>query len=589
MRKWLSLLLALALAAMLLPAGLAEAVREKDKVAETKPAERFHTVVQKTVTMYIGSMDAWEDVNLYFIDGVQDLPWMELQEFGRFYTNFRNSYTRESAYKLTFTTEGDTARLIRETGFFMEVDCANDTIYFSDFDAFRHDTKDSALLDLVGEPGYDSEGNAALLQRMKGTDYDRYGIDIELNLADYNIEMIHQGNGFYIPMQTLSDFVVAPASNQCLFYNGKCAFMANSKTFGSPDSLTPMGEYFYAVEPGPRSQALADYGFFELCLMLDNIYGLKEIHDIQSFAKFFYQTGMIENLTSTDPAKADQALYDLIHLHLDDLHSALKGHSPAAGKQQPSGGYGLAARKSGEDQLFYETARYRYYPNGCPFYEEVGNTAYITFDEFVSNYYGFAYYSAFADGEELPTDTIGNIMRAHQDIYRDDSPIENVVIDLSCNGGGDVDAAVFLLGWILGDATFSVKNTFTGAQSTAEYRIDVNLDRLFDSGDEVDDKNVYCLISPNSFSCGNLVPMAFKDSRRVRLLGSTSGGGSCIVQQMSTAWGDYFSMSGTDRMSFQKNGSFYDIDRGVEPDFSIDKVDHYYDREALTNYINSLY
>ena len=173
-------------------------------------------------------------------------------------------------------------------------------------------------------------------------------------------------------------------------------------------------------------------------------------------------------------------------------------------------------------------------------------------------------------------------------IYREDSPIENVVIDLSNNTGGAVDAAIFLMGWILGDAPFSVKDTFTGALSTASYRADVNLDRKFNSGDVLDDKNVYVLVSPVSFSCGNLAPAAFKASDKVTVLGRTSGGGSCIVQPLSTAWGTFFQISGSLRFSFLKNGSFYDIDTGVAPDFTLIRPEYYYDRERLTAYINDL-
>ena len=36
-------------------------------------------------------------------------------------------------------------------------------------------------------------------------------------------------------------------------------------------------------------------------------------------------------------------------------------------------------------------------------------------------------------------------------------------------------------------------------------------------------------------------------------------------------------------------GSHYDVDRGVEPDYPISSYDRYYDREALVEYINSLY
>ena len=66
------------------------------------------------------------------------------------------------------------------------------------------------------------------------------------------------------------------------------------------------------------------------------------------------------------------------------------------------------------------------------------------------------------------------------------------------------------------------------------------------------DKNLYCLISPVSFSCGNLVPAGLKSSQKVTLIGRTSGGGSCSVQPMTTAYGTVFQISSAMRMSSAK-------------------------------------
>ena len=115
------------------------------------------------------------------------------------------------------------------------------------------------------------------------------------------------------------------------------------------------------------------------------------------------------------------------------------------------------------------------------------------------------------------------------------------------------------------------------------------MDGVFDEEDCIADRNLCCLISPVSFSCGNLVPAALKSSQNVTLLGRTSGGGSCVVQPLSTAYGTSFQISGRLRLSFLKNGSFYDIDQGVDPDYYIDDLSHYYDRAALTDFINGLY
>ena len=64
----------------------------------------------------------------------------------------------------------------------------------------------------------------------------------------------------------------------------------------------------------------------------------------------------------------------------------------------------------------------------------------------------------------------------------------------------------------------------------------------------------------------------FKRSGKVTLMGRTSGCGSCVVQNLSTAWGTSFSISAPRRMSFMKNGSLYDIDRGADPDYTISNL-----------------
>ena len=277
----------------------------------------------------------------------------------------------------------------------------------------------------------------------------------------------------------------------------------------------------------------------------------------------------------------------MIDYYFDDLHSVFNEYSYLTGLNPISKSTGIANRKIEEHTTEYGRARDAAYPNGWLSYEEVGNTAYITFDSFESKYIGAAFYKAKEEAFELE-DTVGLIIQAHEQITRENSPIENVVVDLSNNSGGAVDAAVVVLGWLLGDAPFSVKNMATGAMSTSIYRVDVNLDHVFDEKDTVSDKNLYCLISPVSFSCGNLVPAALKSSQKVTLLGRTSGGGSCVVQQASTAYGTMFQISAAQRISFLKNGSFYDIDQGIEPDYYIDHIANYYNRAALTDYINGL-
>ena len=42
-------------------------------------------------------------------------------------------------------------------------------------------------------------------------------------------------------------------------------------------------------------------------------------------------------------------------------------------------------------------------------------------------------------------------------------------------------------------------------------------------------------------------------------------------------------------MSYLKNGSFYDIDQGAEVDYTIRDLNHFYNREKLTEFIDGLF
>ena len=356
--------------------------------------------------------------------------------------------------------------------------------------------------------------------------------------------------------------------------------------------MAATNEVYYAAPTGQRSPQLAEYGYNELCLALDSLYGLKEVHDIDSFAQLFHQIGFDALLRGTDAELADKALYNFINQYLDDLHSGFVAYSYLTGPIDYKADRGPSLSGLSEHRDAHMQARAEKYPEGTLYYEEVGNTAFITFDHFEFHASSYDDYYGYESAKDIPlddSDTIAMILRAHEQITRENSPIENVVIDLSCNTGGVVDTAACLIAWCLGKASISLKDTFTGAMANTDYWADVNLDRVFDERDTIADKNIYCLISPVSFSCGNLVPNVFKQSGKVTLMGRTSGGGSCVVQNLSTAWGTSFNISAPRRMSFMKNGSLYDIDRGADPDYTISSPAKYYDRQALTDYINSLY
>ena len=567
MKKLLSILLILAMISSLGVTAFAEDRRE---------------ITSAEFPFYLMGDDSGEKVTLYFLDGVNDLPYVELNDWMDLLNMIIGDEDDENGYRLSLETAGPVACYTRENGFTMVIDFDENIFRFLDYNFFMKLPNMSTLLDFTSKDCFNEAGEPALIKKSDSYSFDRYGDELVIRLGDYGIDLIQQEGLYLVPLQTMCDFTLTPNKGFNFFFNGQCLILA--------DKLSASNELYYSAPTGTRSKALAEYGYNELCLMLDSLYGLKEVHGIDSFAQLFEEIGFDEGLRGTDPDLADRLIYNLINMYFDDIHSGFRAYSYLTGPIDYDAEKGPSLTGLMEHRNEHMAARAEQYPDGAPRYEEIGNTAYITFDHFdiftgsYNDYYGYE------NVQDIPIeDTVSMVIKAHEQITRENSPIENVVIDLSCNTGGTVDAAAYLVAWCLGKASISLKDTFTGAMANTDYWADVNLDREFDERDTIADKNIFCLISPVSFSCGNLVPNVFKQSGKVTLLGRTSGGGSCTVLTASSAWGTSFTISSQTRMSFLKNGALYDIDRGADPDYTISTPEKYYDREALTDYINTLY
>lgn len=553
----------------------------------------------KDVPIYFNSAESKENISLAFFDPDESVPYISLEDVPMVLENAYLIQAKDKDYKLTFTSDGRTATLTRESGTWMKLDFDENTITFLDHDDFLKASNMDSLMDVVSERALASESSRDLFEHT-GDSYERYGDVLILDLDAYGIDLVRDKDKYYMPLAIINDFILTRFYIP-LVYNGKSVILftygglqnkilfENGGSQNEEGSLTDIGELYYAGDTGEISPSMAVFNYNELCMMLDYNYGLKETHGISSFDRIFLQTGTKLQLLNPDPKVIDSALAEFINKNLDDGHSGFILPSYESGVDaEIENSYGSSIAIMVDEVQRFGIARAEAYPDGCPGYEEVGNTAYITFDGFKPIPEDADYYKN-PPKEADPNDTVGLMLYSYAQITRDGSPVENVVLDLSNNGGGDSNAASFVLGTFLGTGMYSIHNTMTGAMMTDYVHVDLNLDHKFDEKDSLQGYKLYCLESFNSFSCGNLVPSVFKNSHKVTLLGQTSGGGSCMVLPCMSATGTVFQVSGPLRMAFTKNGSFYDIDQGAEPDFYIDDEKNFYDRKALTEYINGLF
>ena len=573
-------------------------------LAEQAPAAEtpeHHTLETRTYPVVLGDVpEPSYELPLVFVDGVNDMPYLNLPDYVTM-VNSINSETgtrydgvinEEMNYYSIINTETDTYTVFG----FTEGVC-----YYSDFDAMEA-TANGQTMDILYSSGINAEtGLPELFSRVTDPMMVRPGNVRIIELKEYGIPMIAQDGMYLVPLHTAFDLLFGIPNGYLIYFNGEKVYMGgpqmfaewvvNEETGEETRQLTQTGQDFYSVQPTMRSKELAEYGVAELAMEMDHFYGLKAAHNVDSFALLLSESRYDDRLTSEDPAEADAALADFIHYYLDDLHSGFNLNSWMTGYETEldTHGTGYSTILSRRTMRRFAKARDFFYPEGVPPYQEVGNTAYITFDEFNLNLPRSDYYTLDLDDPACIRDTISLVLYANHQIRREGSPIQNVVLDLSNNGGGDVDAAIFILGWYLGVTPITFVNTFSSGQSTCLYSVDTDLDHQFTDDDYLAyEYHLYCLTSGNSFSCGNLVPWIFKTSGLVTLIGDTTGGGSCVVQNMTTAWGSTFQTSGYSRLAFLKNGSYYDVDQGIEPDVVLTRLESYYDRERLTSIINAL-
>ncbi|MCR5302252.1 MAG: hypothetical protein K6E49_07395 [Lachnospiraceae bacterium] len=539
---------------------------------EESDISKQYSITERKMPLYFDDIDNKEEISLYFVNET-GVPYISPDIIPHL---LEAIFEQDHKYEVSTDENGSVVTITRkDSPYTADIDFNDDTITFLDYDAFMKYENDP----LVSFGGMSVFGS--LFKSVDELTNDRYGKTICFDLKPYEIDLVSSDDGYYIPMQTFSDLFLS-YYNAYSLYNGKSVII----TSGLDRDLS---ELYYSAKP-ERTDEFARYDYHELCFALDHLYGLKDVHYIDSFDEYFVELGMRGRLMGTDQSTSDAVLYEFITCYLDDLHSKFQqtscGTDGEAFLEQADGVTGPWNTKFVNCIDEFEAARNKAFPDGVEPYEEIDNTAYITFDSFTGPRPDADYMSE--PTEDDLQDTVRLMQYCYDRITRPDSPIENVVLDLSCNTGGSINAACYVLGMFLDVGEINVRNTMTGASTTSRFYIDANRDGKFDDKDTFANGalNLYCLISPVSFSCGNLVPNEFKVDPHVTLIGKTSGGGTCSYIPMSTAGGATFTISGYRSMSMFKNGAFYDIDRGADPDIYIDKITEYYDRESLTDMIN---
>ncbi len=356
-----------------------------------------------------------------------------------------------------------------------------------------------------------------------------------------------------------------------------------------------------------RPQEVARFGYDLLRFQFDKFYGLKSEAGFTDFESVFTSKKHKEGLLSTDPNVYNEALATFLGKTLNDPHTVYNLPSifseklPADGnkllKETAGDRYnGLLAKQQEYFKLRNEAnkAAENADPANLQGLFVQNKTAVIRFDSFgtkgtfISN-----------SGEEGGLDDIDiaqcfkigdaplGFDAAFNQISKNKA-IENVVIDLTCNGGGNVMALPYILAHFTDDPTIWIEDRAMGFTKEFHYSVDLNHDKKWGATEDTykGKYKFFILTSDFSFSCANFLPM-FAKQQGAKVIGVKGGGGACTVGGFSDGSGSIYAVSSPQVAVYPNGSSFANTENGCPVDAEL-ASDSWYDLAKLDAFVSNL-
>ena len=481
------------------------------------------------------------------------------------------------------------------------VDTEKNIFMSSDYEAFTN------MMGMV-QPGMPNTTYDALpIIRWKSLEAKPKQVDVTLDYGKYGIDIREDDGNVYFPFATISDLYIDGFMHLSDF-NGLTVMVA-------PDGACSLDNGYpeFLIKPllkDTRTADMVDYNYNNLCFTLTNFFGypgrtlLEESMKEKGLDQALQDYGKAGQLTRELLKSKDMydyfsgcstlscLLFDGGHTYTDlTVINPLDPNSSFVQKLMPIAQtkakefldycpeyQPISQARANNSALRTQLKQLREEKIGKGVhYTKVGNTAYCQFESFMCDDSGWRKYYKGEGSKptinEYPNDWLVILIDAIERA-QNDPEVKNFILDTSTNGGGSSDIVTFITSLFCDKSDIYYENTLTGQKIKSSYEVDRNLDGKFDEKDK-DVKlnmNIGVIISPLSFSCGNLLPALLKDYG-ICLLGKQSGGGSCCVLYNPSPEGFGYRYS-THRARLN-NLKGENIDEGIKPDYELEPNDFF--------------
>ena len=511
-----------------------------------------------------------------FYEDTPNIPYVDAYEYYKEFFGEEYTLTKDNF----FYTIGD------ESGY-IKFDIKSDIFYTSNIDTF---SKSDFYVESTTKKYVDikEETSDNIIEKI-------------VNLKQYNID-IHGDDNLYVPLTFLSSFSGSGMLVN-IAYNTKDIFVIDKENrLGNEEKRTE--DYFgsdyldiindHSIK---RPKDLIEYNYGQLCFNFDVLRGYtSQLVFIDNNLLSLGLNGLLEiHYPKIKELLLDEdknnyflgcillfaGLYDGGHTGLSFLPNILNGTKIDDKYKNLYNEFVSRVTDKNQSKSLIKEAREKIIgkiENEYGFnylYDKATKTATISFDKFVVDYTAWdEYYKDVSDSSKIPleTDTYAFVRQSFYMAKEDGA--ENLVLDLSANGGGQSDAVHGIVGLFNNAISeLAINTTINKMRTTEKGLVDINLDGQYDEKDIEEaskfDFNYAVITTKVAFSCGNLLPSILKELG-IKIVGQRSGGGSCAISFVSTAEGLLFLMSNTHCLS---NAAGENIDSGVPLDYEINVKD----------------
>ena len=427
--------------------------------------------------------------------------------------------------------------------------------------------------------------------------------------SNYNFKTIASGGEMYFPLGLL-DITYSDDSGIYFTYNYAHIISTHDVDNYKDKKYIDNGtEYTFnsqmkANKPSEKMPSyLREYNAYLLFYLIDHLYGLKNEKNVYSAANFYknsYRSIYNALFSDTDETRVlgycdalsvlddnHTILYSVNDTWSDGTYTRMRRNAERCYQRSQLNGKLTGYRDKAYLQYHKENGDGAATPGVDIVYSQDEKTAMFAFDSFV---YGTSE-QVFNEDDSIKSDayqydTYLKLINAFNRI-KAKGTVENVILDISLNGGGVVGVMMKLLALISktnkGHLSFYDDKTSQVINYTA--RCDSNFDEKYDEEDCFGNEfKFYILTSDCSFSCGNAFPCIAQLKEDAKIIGQKSGGGECAVAIHYLPNSEYvYHSSNLHLGSFNdRNDYFIGFENGAEPDITIQTNESFYSIENLS-------